>query len=77
MVAHRRGEQISRGAATVLDMPPDSGKDLRSLTVRTIANEVVMKILFTFLAALSSLAMGAEPVKVDWLAKMLRQSRKG
>jgi hypothetical protein len=40
-----RGKKIPGGAATVLDMPLDKTKELRSLTVRTIANEVVIGLM--------------------------------
>lgn len=45
-----RGEQVRGGAATVLDMPLDPGKELKSLTVRTIANEVVIGLMSVTLA---------------------------
>ncbi|MGH9592032.1 MAG: hypothetical protein ACRD5L_03000, partial [Bryobacteraceae bacterium] len=35
----------SGGAATVLDLPLDSGKELKSLTVRTLANDVVIGLM--------------------------------
>jgi hypothetical protein len=40
-----RGGTIPGGAATVLDLPLQSGKDLKSLTVRAIANEVVIGLM--------------------------------
>lgn len=38
-------ESVPGGAATVLDLPLNPGKELRSLTVRTIANEVVIGLM--------------------------------
>jgi hypothetical protein len=40
-----RGGPVPGGAATVLQMPLDATKQLRSLTVRTIANEVVIGLM--------------------------------
>jgi hypothetical protein len=40
-----RGGPIPGGAATVLDLPLQHGKELRSLTVRAIANEVVIGLM--------------------------------
>jgi hypothetical protein len=40
-----RGGTVPGGAATVLDFPLQSGKELRSLTVRAIANEVVIGLM--------------------------------
>ncbi len=40
-----RGKKIPGGAATVLDMPLDKTKELQSLTVRTIANEVIIGLM--------------------------------
>jgi hypothetical protein len=40
-----RGGKIPGGAGTVLEMPLDSGKELKSLTVRTLANEVVIGLM--------------------------------
>jgi hypothetical protein len=40
-----RPEMIPGGAATVLDLPLSSGKALKSLTVRTLANEVVIGVM--------------------------------
>ena len=40
-----RGGIIPGGAATVLDLPLDAGKDLKSLTVRALANEVVIGLM--------------------------------
>lgn len=45
-----RGRKIPGGAATVLGLPLDPGKDLRSLTVRTLANEVVIGLMAATLA---------------------------
>jgi len=41
----RGGKLRSGGAATVLDMPLNSGKELKSLTVRTLANDVVVGLM--------------------------------
>jgi hypothetical protein len=40
-----RGGSVPGGAATVLDLPLDPGKELKSLTVRAIANEVVIGLM--------------------------------
>jgi hypothetical protein len=40
-----RGGKIRGGAATVLDLPLDKNKELKSLTVRTLANEVVIGLM--------------------------------
>jgi len=40
-----RGAKIPGGAATVLDLPLDDSKDLRSLTLRTLGNEVVIGLM--------------------------------
>ena len=40
-----RGGVVPGGAATVLDLPLDSGKELKSLTVRATANEVVIGLM--------------------------------
>jgi hypothetical protein len=40
-----RGRAVPGGAATVLDLPLDAAKELRSLTVRTLANEVVVGLM--------------------------------
>jgi hypothetical protein len=40
-----KGGTIAGGAATVLDMPLDPDKELKSLTVRTLANEVVIGLM--------------------------------
>jgi len=40
-----RGGTIPGGAATVLDFPLQSGKEMKSLTVRAIANEVVIGLM--------------------------------
>jgi hypothetical protein len=44
------GTKVSGGAATVLDMPLDAAKPLRSLTVRTLSNEVVIGLMSVTLA---------------------------
>jgi len=50
MPVRGRGEQVRGGAATVLDMPLDPGRELKSLTVRAIANEVVIGLMSVTLA---------------------------
>jgi len=40
-----RGGKIPGGAATVLDLPLDKSKRLKSLTIRTLANEVVIGLM--------------------------------
>lgn len=45
-----QGRRIPGGAATVLDLPLDPAKELRSLTVRTLANEVVIGLMGLTLA---------------------------
>jgi hypothetical protein len=40
-----RGGKIPGGAATVLEMPLDGGKELKSITVRALANEVVIGLM--------------------------------
>jgi hypothetical protein len=40
-----RGGRIPGGAATVLDLPLDRSKELKSLTVRALANEVVIGLM--------------------------------
>lgn len=40
-----RGGKIPGGAATVLELPLDPAKELKSLTVRTLANEVVIGLM--------------------------------
>ncbi len=40
-----RGGKIRGGAATVLDLPLDATKELKSLTVRALANEVVIGLM--------------------------------
>jgi hypothetical protein len=40
-----RGGSVPGGAATVLDLPLDASKELKSLTVRAIANEVVIGLM--------------------------------
>lgn len=40
-----RGAKIPGGAATVLDLPLDARKELRSLTLRTLGNEVVIGLM--------------------------------
>jgi hypothetical protein len=45
-----RGGKIRGGAATVLDLPLDATKELKSLTVRALANEVVIGLMGVTLA---------------------------
>jgi Domain of unknown function (DUF4450) len=40
-----RGGKVPGGAATVLDLPLDKNKELKSLTVRALANEVVIGLM--------------------------------
>ncbi|HRH44933.1 MAG TPA: hypothetical protein PKY82_25065, partial [Pyrinomonadaceae bacterium] len=40
-----KGKKVPGGAATVLDLPLDSNKELKSLTVRTLANEVIIGLM--------------------------------
>ena len=40
-----KGGKVAGGAATVLDLPLEPGKELKSLTVRTLANEVVIGLM--------------------------------
>jgi hypothetical protein len=40
-----RGRVVPGGAATVLELPLDPAKELRSLTVRALANEVVIGLM--------------------------------
>jgi hypothetical protein len=44
------GGKISGGAATVLDLPLDPSKELKSLTIRALANEVVIGLMSVTLA---------------------------
>ena len=45
-----RGNEIPGGAATVLDLPLNPEKELKSLTVRALANEVVVGLMSVTLA---------------------------
>jgi hypothetical protein len=45
-----QGRKVSGGAATVLDLPLDPAKELKSLTVRALANEVVIGLMSVTLA---------------------------
>jgi hypothetical protein len=45
-----KGGAVPGGAATVLDLPIDPAKELRSLTVRALANEVVIGLMAVTLA---------------------------
>jgi hypothetical protein len=45
-----RGGKVPGGAATVLDLPLDPTKELKSLTVRALANEVVIGLMSVTLA---------------------------
>ena len=40
-----KGGKVAGGAATVLDLPLNANKELESLTVRTLANEVVIGLM--------------------------------
>jgi hypothetical protein len=40
-----QGRTVPGGAATVLDLPLDASKELKSLTVRALANEVVIGLM--------------------------------
>ena len=40
-----KGGKIPGGAATVLDLPLNANKELKSLTVRALANEVVVGLM--------------------------------
>jgi hypothetical protein len=40
-----RGGKVPGGAATVLDLPLDKSKELKSLTVRALANEIVVGLM--------------------------------
>ena len=42
---NEKGGTVNGGAATVLQLPLDSNKELKSLTVRTLANEVVVGVM--------------------------------
>jgi hypothetical protein len=44
------GKTIRGGAATVLDLPLDNSKELKSLTVHTLCNEVVIGLMSATLA---------------------------
>ncbi len=45
-----KGGKVAGGAATVLDLPLDATKELKSLTVRALANEVVIGLMSVTLA---------------------------
>jgi hypothetical protein len=45
-----QGRKVPGGAATVLDLPLDGAKELKSLTVRALANEVVVGLMSLTLA---------------------------
>jgi hypothetical protein len=45
-----KGHTVPGGAATVLDLPLDPGQELKSLTVRALANEVVIGLMSLTLA---------------------------
>jgi hypothetical protein len=45
-----KGGKIPGGAATVLDLSLDATKELKSLTVRALANEVVIGLMSVTLA---------------------------
>lgn len=50
--ARFNGKKIPGGAATVFDMPLDSNKTLKSLTLKTIANDVVIGLMSITLSRL-------------------------
>jgi len=41
----KKGGKISGGAALVLDMPLNGKKELKSLTVRALSNEVIIGLM--------------------------------
>jgi hypothetical protein len=43
-------ENIPGGAATMLDLPLDAGRELKSVTVRSIANESIIGVMGVTLA---------------------------
>jgi hypothetical protein len=45
-----KGRTVPGGAATVLDLPLDSGRILKTLTVRALANEVVIGLMAATIA---------------------------
>jgi hypothetical protein len=45
-----KGKKVPGGAATALDLPLDKNKELKSLTVRALANEVVIGLMSVTLA---------------------------
>jgi hypothetical protein len=45
-----KGGKVPGGAATVLDLPLDPARELKSLTVRALANEVVIGLMSVTLA---------------------------
>ena len=45
-----KGGKVDGGAATVLDLALDRQKELRSVTVRTLANDVVIGLMAVTLA---------------------------
>jgi hypothetical protein len=47
---HYNGKAIDGGAATILDLPLNKNKNLQSLTLRTIANDVVIGLMSVTLA---------------------------
>jgi hypothetical protein len=44
------GREVPGGAATVLDIPLDPARELRTLTIRALANEVVIGLMSLTLA---------------------------
>jgi hypothetical protein len=44
------GKSIDGGAATILDLPLNKNKKMKSLTLRTIANDVVIGLMSVTLA---------------------------
>ena len=45
-----KGQFISGGAATVLDLPLSPSKELKSLTLRTFSNELIIGLMAVTLA---------------------------
>jgi len=49
-----RGGRSRGGEATVLDLPLDPAKELKTLTVRTLANDVIIGLMAATLRAVRS-----------------------
>ena len=56
-----KGGKVPGGAATVLDLPLDPAKELKSLTVRALANEVVIGLMSVTLRADDGFTFFDEP----------------